>query len=844
MINARSIGFAVALSGALPSSASAQNPCSYSCGGLPTTILHACARVIGNPVEVAYTNTPQWIDASWTAYHFFPALDAWEVGTFPLQLEVGFDNVTIVFVDENYQWGSALANTYPCGSPWGWEGVRYIVINVQDYGPLYWYTGPDPGHDVDLRTVLIHELGHALGLGDIPDGVEPCSVMTQTYSGVERSTGALDQNAINCYYAPLPVSDIQSFSAGHSGHTVNLTYEISAHPEDWATVWVSDNSLGPARSISLLDDQGDVGVVNHLTPDTFRLPPGGTYYYWLNHSDFHGFEVLASPDGLFPASSTVTLSGPARPSVDPPEIYQASDQPFDLGGVVELFFYPSSDESNIDYYNIYRNSYPPGQPGQGEWRYIRSVDAPTTGYYVDQPVVTNWVNEYSISAAHHGNYALQPGTGNEGIWNSFGEPVTASAVNNFAHVQVTLTSNDTLRVCPEGDDAHLTADIMVWGSDIAPTVALPPHMIECNASNNGTHFCDGMPLLAYEPTNEDGVARMEVSDIGGSGKTDLVFGLWNSGLQFQTVTMYMKSPDINGSGTVNILDFAVFGAHYTSPPKEYLWAVDFSAPYGTITLQDFAYFTAHNNHACSGTSVVTGAPTGSTTARIQMGLTEVVSAASRNLDASITVTNVEAFKAMLFNLRCDNPMLEFDHWETGSFPGRVLVTPVVRDGVKEMAIGVLDGDAFRGDRVDLGRMVFTIKTNDDLALTPRDFEPRAADVLSASNAVLRMGASAGSNAPVVTRVVGDELAQNRPNPFNPTTTISYSISRPGHVVLGIFAVDGSHVRTLVDRDQQPNRYDVQWDGTDERGQRVASGVYFYSLRTPRFNRTLKMVLLK
>jgi hypothetical protein len=276
----------------------------------------------------------------------------------------------------------------------------------------------------------------------------------------------------------------------------------------------------------------------------------------------------------------------------------------------------------------------------------------------------------------------------------------------------------------------------------------------------------------------------------------------------------------------------------------YDWYLDFSAPFGTINLPDFAYFCAHNTHVCSGANLVAGTTVGSSSTRIQIGLTEVVSVASRNLNADISVTNVEPFKAMLFNLRSDNPMLEFDHWEPGAFPGRVLVTPVVRDGVQEIAIGVLDGETFKASTASLGRIVFGIKTSEDLALTRRDFETRAAEVLSASNSVLRMATTSTGDLPPVARVVGDALAQNRPNPFNPTTTLSYSISKQGHVVLSVFAVDGSRVRTLVDRDQQPDRYDVQWDGTDNSGQRVASGVYFYTLRAPAFTKTKKMVLLK
>ena len=85
-----------------------------------------------------------------------------------------------------------------------------------------------------------------------------------------------------------------------------------------------------------------------------------------------------------------------------------------------------------------------------------------------------------------------------------------------------------------------------------------------------------------------------------------------------------------------------------------------------------------------------------------------------------------------------------------------------------------------------------------------------------------------------------------PNPFNPTTSISYSFRESGRVQLRVYDVAGRLVRTLVD-DFQPARgqgYTVVWDGRSDAGQSVATGVYFYRLETPGFSETRKMVLLK
>ena len=88
------------------------------------------------------------------------------------------------------------------------------------------------------------------------------------------------------------------------------------------------------------------------------------------------------------------------------------------------------------------------------------------------------------------------------------------------------------------------------------------------------------------------------------------------------------------------------------------------------------------------------------------------------------------------------------------------------------------------------------------------------------------------------------LAQNFPNPFNPSTTIRYNLKEAGAVSLRIYDVMGQRVRELVDAPQPAGRYQVIWDGRDQRGTSVANGVYFYELRAGEFRALRKMVLMK
>lgn len=88
------------------------------------------------------------------------------------------------------------------------------------------------------------------------------------------------------------------------------------------------------------------------------------------------------------------------------------------------------------------------------------------------------------------------------------------------------------------------------------------------------------------------------------------------------------------------------------------------------------------------------------------------------------------------------------------------------------------------------------------------------------------------------------LLPNFPNPFNAETTIRYALSDNGMTILKVFSVTGQPIRTLVNKYQNAGEYAIRWDGKDNEGQAVASGVYFYRLESGNFSRARRMLLLK
>ena len=83
------------------------------------------------------------------------------------------------------------------------------------------------------------------------------------------------------------------------------------------------------------------------------------------------------------------------------------------------------------------------------------------------------------------------------------------------------------------------------------------------------------------------------------------------------------------------------------------------------------------------------------------------------------------------------------------------------------------------------------------------------------------------------------LYQNYPNPFNPSTTIEFYIPERTNVKLVIYDILGREIETLIDKELEPGKYKINFTATN-----LPSGVYFYTLRTPKFTKTNKMLLIK
>ncbi|MDD2332402.1 MAG: T9SS type A sorting domain-containing protein, partial [Candidatus Cloacimonetes bacterium] len=88
------------------------------------------------------------------------------------------------------------------------------------------------------------------------------------------------------------------------------------------------------------------------------------------------------------------------------------------------------------------------------------------------------------------------------------------------------------------------------------------------------------------------------------------------------------------------------------------------------------------------------------------------------------------------------------------------------------------------------------------------------------------------------------LGLNYPNPFNPSTTITYSLKNPGKISLAIYNLKGQLVRNLIHQDMPAGNHQITWNGLDNNGSKASSGIYLYKFQADGVSQSKKMIMLK
>ncbi|MDH4337498.1 MAG: hypothetical protein OEX18_09530 [Candidatus Krumholzibacteria bacterium] len=209
---------------------------------------------------------------------------------------------------------------------------------------------------------------------------------------------------------------------------------------------------------------------------------------------------------------------------------------------------------------------------------------------------------------------------------------------------------------------------------------------------------------------------------------------------------------------------------------------------------------------------------------------EYVTATDRLLYVDLDLEGIAGVRTCVLSFQPGIKHLELLSWEQEDpSVGQVLFTPALRNGVPELFFGVMVSESYGGASARLGRLTFDVQTNEPLVLDDEAFVLAVGDLLQEGEGGTAVAASMN---PVVGRTLDTEVVRvfhNRleqcfPNPFNPTTTIAYSIKEASDVGITIYDVAGHRVRDLVNERQDRGAYQIVWDGRNDNGAPVSSGV--------------------
>ncbi|MDE2698166.1 MAG: T9SS type A sorting domain-containing protein, partial [Gemmatimonadota bacterium] len=323
---------------------------------------------------------------------------------------------------------------------------------------------------------------------------------------------------------------------------------------------------------------------------------------------------------------------------------------------------------------------------------------------------------------------------------------------------------------------------------------------------------------AYVDANGDPVYLISTADMTvGSDDAALFNSVWGMTRADNSDNQTVFQADIDDSGTVDSADWALF---LTS------WGKTATGP---------------------ATKPIVLLPGINEDAEFSLSLGSERVVAGELVAVDVSLANVAALVAYGFTLNYETDKVEFvsvapaDEDLLKSTGGETpLFHHIVADGQVEVFNGMVNGSAISGGG-DIVRFVFRVL---------REFEDNARFEIAEG---LVFDPSQLTNPAVVAGVLELQstprefaLHQNFPNPFNPDTTIKYDLAESADVTLQIYNVLGQVVRTLVASEaQNAGRYQIRWNGMDDRGVPVSSGIYFYQISADgKFSDVRKLMLLK
>lgn len=587
----------------------------------------------------------------------------------------------------------------------------------------------------------------------------------------------------------------------------------------WTTDELANSYVEFGSDASLLEfNVGDIeNLLDHEIVLT-NLTPGTEYFYQVGSVD-----RADNPPAESEALSFTTLS---EADTTPPAV--PAGLVATAGSGQAILSWTASTDADLAGYNIYRRV-----AGEEEFEAISTRVSETT--YTDLGLVNSTDYEYQVTTIDRAKVpnesdpselaqvtptasaapSVPDGLAREG--DDFLRPTFVFTNSTPVNAEATLTY--TIQVSTESDFSNVTASTsgLVEGSGDAGT-GRTGWVIDRDLEEGTTYY-------------------WRVRAIEGSLLGDF------SGAQDFTAQEAPELPgDFNGDSAVTFDDFFLFVDAFGQEATGELALYDLDSG-GSVDFNDFFIFVDNFGKSVAGKrwAVTQEIDSKAIFSLEALGGTR---ADDRRVSVRVWADQVENLKAFGLVLHYDPQAVEWEGASGG--PGHLLTSrggqaplfAVMSQTPGELVLGngITVGEPVSG-RGLLAELTFRV-----VGLANDAYFDLAEGFVANSGTQVKQVRQLNS---ALLRPQTYHLGANFPNPFNPSTSIDYALPQAGSVELSVYDVLGRRVRVLTqDSRHAAGFYTATWDGLDHMGRSVASGVYFYRLKTPQFTRTQKMTLLK
>ena len=750
------------------------------------------------------------------------------------------------------------------------EFNSYTVTGIENevtytFGVAAVYDGPVDGDNYESDTITVQDaslylFGDISGVIDDPNGT-PLDSVVMTASGVSDTTDA--DGAYTLWNLNVGTHIVQ---ASRSGFYIN-TAEVSVLAQAAPTLQNITLSPDMPSPVALLAEPGDEKVFL-----SWRSPGSVAFYDIAYYDDVFEGQIGCGAGGcafgvrFTPANYPATLQGfvlsmqgdagstgasvdvyldpagaVAGPAGDPITVLASADLSSPDGAFVQYSFDVSDqgiEVSSGDIYIIVNDG--------GGFLGIADDLEPISPEYFDRNWVTTGYGWNTIADEYYGlagdfgilaSFLGAPGQAAYAVAAS-GEVVDAPELD---YGRLSNYSQDTFTQGSDTDSDYILSDLYV---------PRPVPSLIRNGSRD-----DSLEVYNVYQVADDATTTL-VSTTTDTVDTIIVSENYNNYCYHVKAQWNTGDPSTGGYGvlesrpsnTACAIPYAVGDANFDSETTiaDVLALVDFILEETAPSDAAFNNCDINRDDALNIADVVmivdiiAGTSTGRVSGSGSMAFVDL-SAQYQSSELLVNLDYDGALKGFQFDLSYDPELVTIGAPGLGFVQDNVMITySKLSDGLIKVIVVDIEGETVQSNQQDLVRI-------------PYSFNGDILDISGISISDIFVSGPKGKIADVASRTVSANvklvpgvfaLHQNYPNPFNPKTEIRFDLPEASVVEVAIYNLMGQKVKTLTNKEITPGYHVLQWDGTNDRGSMVSTGMYFYTLHTNKYHSMRKMLFLK